>query len=149
MANTPLKYRPDAVATRLGWAHEKTGEQLTSQRKLVPAVGTDDYNPNSRNWMNAFNNPPAVPENLTVPVVTGTTGLGDTLTATAGTWNGSPAPTFEYQWTRGGVDIVGATDAAYVIVTDDQGTTVAVTVTATNATGSDTAASSGTAIPAA
>ena len=104
MANKPLPYRPAAVPTHLGWAHEKTGEQLTSHRNLEPAEGTEDYQPNNRKWMAAYNEGPAdvAPANTAVPVITGTTALGDTLTATAGTWTGTPEPTFAYQWTRGG-----------------------------------------------
>ena len=151
MANKPLRYRPDAVPTPLGWAHEMTGEQLTSHRNLEPAEGTEGYQPNSRNWMAAYNEGPveAAPANTAVPVITGTTALGDTLTATAGTWTGTPEPTFTYQWTRGGADIAGANAATHVIVAGDQGTNIAVKVTATNTAGSATATSADTAIPAA
>lgn len=51
MPNTPLRYRPGAIATPLGWAHEKTGEQIVSARNLDPDTGTASYKPNSRNWM--------------------------------------------------------------------------------------------------
>ena len=151
MANKPLPYRPAAVPTHLGWAHEKTGEQLTSHRNLEPAEGTEDYQPNNRKWMAAYNEGPAdvAPANTAVPVITGTTALGDTLTATAGTWTGTPEPTFVYQWTRGGADIAGATSATNVIVAEDQGTNIAVKVTATNTAGSATATSANTAVPAA
>ena len=59
MANKPLRYRPAAVPTPLGWAHEMTGEQLTSHRNLEPAEGTEDYQPNNRKWMAAYNEGPA------------------------------------------------------------------------------------------
>ena len=83
MANKPLPYRPAAVPTHLGWAHEKTGEQLTSHRNLKPAEGTEGYQPNNRKWMAAYNEGPAdvAPANTAVPVITGTTALGDTLTS--------------------------------------------------------------------
>lgn len=55
MANQqPPKNRPTAVATPIGWAHDKTGEQLVSVRGLAPAEGTEDYRPNSPVWMKAF-----------------------------------------------------------------------------------------------
>ena len=154
MANKPLRYRPDAVPTPLGWAHEKTGEQLTTHRKLEPAEGTEDYHPNNRKWMAEFNEgevPPteAAPANTAVPVITGTTALGDTLTATAGTWTGTPAPTFTRQWTRNGTNIAGATATTYVITAADQGTNIAVKVTGTNSAGNATATSANTAVPAA
>lgn len=147
MANKPLRYRPDAVPTPLGWAHEKTGEQLTSHRNLEPADGTEGYRPNNRKWMAEFN--AVAPSNTAVPVITGTTALGDTLTATAGTWTGTPEPTFTYQWTRDGADIEGATGSTHVIAAGDQGTNVAVVVTATNIAGSASAQSADTAVPAA
>ena len=149
MANKPLPYRPAAVPTPLGWAHEKTGEQLTTHRNLEPAEGTEDYQPNNRKWMAAYNEGPAdvAPVNTAVPVITGTTERG-ALTATAGTWTGTPEPTFTYQWTRGGADIAGADAATYVIDAEDQGTNIAVKVTATNTAGSATATSADTAVPA-
>lgn len=54
MPNTPLRYRPGAIATPLGWAHEKTGEQIVSARNLDPDTGTTAYKPNSRNWMDDY-----------------------------------------------------------------------------------------------
>ena len=152
MANKPLRYRPDAVPTPLGWAHEKTGEQLTSHRNLEPAEGTEDYQPNNRKWTAAYNgdSAEAAPMNAAAPEMYGRDrDLGDTLTATAGTWTGTPEPTFAYQWTRDGADIEGATAATHVIVAEDQGTNIAVKVTATNAAGSATATSENTAVHAA
>jgi hypothetical protein len=50
---------------------------------------------------------------------------------------------------RAAADIEGATAATHVIVAEDQGTNIAVKVTATNAAGSATATSANTAVPAA
>ena len=151
MANKPLPYRPAAVPTHLGWAHEKTGEQLTSHRNLEPAEGTEDYQPNNRKWMAAYNEGPAdvAPANTAVPAIIGMTALDDILIANVGVWTGTPEPTFTYQWTRDGADIEGATAATHDIVAEDQGTNIAVKVTATNAAGSATATSENTAVPAA
>jgi len=85
------------------------------------------------------------PVNTVAPAVTGTTGLGDTLTATSGTWTGYPASfTYAYQWTRNGVDISGATANTRVIATADSGAALVCRVTATNATGSTSANSNST-----
>lgn len=54
MPNTPLRYRPDAIATHLGWAHSLTGEQLVSARNLEADTGTETYDPNNRNWMRSY-----------------------------------------------------------------------------------------------
>ena len=90
------------------------------------------------------------PANTVAPTITGTTGIGDTLTEHDGTWSGYPAPTFSYQWRRcdsahiNCTDIVGETTNTYVIVAGDAGYRIRVTVTATNTSGS-ASADSGTA----
>src|SRR5262249_50394415 len=81
--------------------------------------------------------PPGV---ITGPSISGTTTVGQLLTADPGAWSGSP--TFAYQWQRcdagGGscVDIFGATSATYTLTVADQGHTLRVRVTATNGGGS-------------
>lgn len=82
------------------------------------------------------------PTNTVLPSITGTT----TLTASTGTWTNSPS-SYAYQWKRDGVNIDGATDSTYILVTADLGTTITVSVTATNAAGSNTATSAGVLIP--
>ena len=83
------------------------------------------------------------PANTVVPVISGTTQVGSTLSTTDGTWTGSPSPTFTYQWLRGGSNISGATANTYMLVTADAGATVTVTVTATNTAGSASVTSTG------
>jgi uncharacterized protein YkwD len=63
-----------------------------------------------------------------IPRISGTVKVGQTLTATAGTW--SPAPVgLSYQWKRAGVDIAGATARTYVVRPTDAEASLAVTVT--------------------
>jgi len=89
---------------------------------------------------------PQSPTNNTLPVVSGTTTVGQTLSSTSGTWNGYPAPTFAYQWVRGAAtNISGATSSTYQLVDADYNTTVKCTVTATNSAGSASATSAATA----
>ena len=76
------------------------------------------------------------PVNLVAPSIAGDTGLGDTLTVTAGTWSGVPAPTLAYQWLRDGVEIAGETGTTYDITLADSGALIAVRETATNSAGS-------------
>jgi fibronectin type 3 domain-containing protein len=96
---------------------------------------------------------PATPvSNTAAPTVSGSAVQGSTLSASDGTWNGSPAPTFAYQWedcdAGGGncAPIAGATSSSYVLGSTDVGSTVVVVVTATNGAGSASAASSPTGV---
>ena len=78
---------------------------------------------------------PTIPANTALPVISGMPMTGMTLTTTDGTWTGFPAPTFTYQWKRGGTAISGATANSYLLVSADVGTMITVTVTATNTAG--------------
>jgi hypothetical protein len=107
---------------------------------------------------------PIPPKNTVAPAVSGTAAVGSVLTADPGKWDGSPAPTFGYQWQRCDasgaqcVSIAGATGTTYTpqgsgivqaalapIGGDDVGSTLRVIVTATNTAGSSSAASKPTA----
>jgi PKD repeat protein len=95
-------------------------------------------------------NPLVVPQNLVVPLVSGTLRVGNILTASTGTWTGSEPLEFSYQWwrcdARGNscVPIFTATEttaATYMLTPVDFGSTIRVAVTATNAAGSAAATS--------
>lgn len=73
------------------------------------------------------------------PAISGTQTVGQTLTVSAGTWSGTPVPSYTYQWKRAGINISGATSSTYLLLTADQGKDVSCDVTATNASGSATA----------
>jgi hypothetical protein len=75
------------------------------------------------------------PVNTTVPAVTGTGAVGDTLSCTQGNWTYVPTA-YAYQWLRNGANIAGATAATRVLAAADSGTNVSCRVTATNAAGS-------------
>jgi hypothetical protein len=93
----------------------------------------------------------AAPANSVLPVISGTVQVGQTLTVDNGTWNGTPS-SYAYSWGRcdntGGscAAISGATAQSYQLVQPDAGTTLRVTVTATNSAGSTTATSAPTAL---
>ena len=90
------------------------------------------------------------PKNTAPPTISGTTQEGSTLTASPGSWSGTPAPSFSYQWERcvgtggGCAAISGATNQTYQLASADVAHTVLVVVTAKNATGSSTANSAET-----
>jgi Cellulase (glycosyl hydrolase family 5) len=82
-----------------------------------------------------------VPVKTVAPVISGTAQVGQTLTATAGTWANTPT-SYAYQWNRGGTAINGAASSTYVPVAADVGNTLTVSVIATNGSGSSAPATS-------
>jgi hypothetical protein len=91
--------------------------------------------------------PSAVVSSATAPTVTaapavsGSLQVGSTLTASEGTWSGSPT-SYAFAWSRCDADgdscakIDGATGTTYLLMQADAGSTLRVSVTATNSTGS-------------
>ena len=65
-----------------------------------------------------------------VPAITGTTTVGNTLTAVPGAWEPAPVK-LAYQWHRGTTPIPGATATTYTLTADDAGHTLSVEVTGT------------------
>ena len=91
----------------------------------------------------------ASPTNVTPPSISGNATVGQTLTASDGTWLNSPT-SFAYQWLRcngGGnscVNVANGTQKTYTLVGADAGHTMRVKVTATNTDGSSSAQSAQT-----
>jgi len=112
---------------------------VTGQAKVAQA--TWDAGP--------FAQPP--PVNTSPPTISGTAQEGQLLTASTGTWSGSPT-SYAYQWRRcdtGGAacaNISGATQSTYTLASADVGSTLRVRVTATNGGGSASADSAQTAV---
>jgi hypothetical protein len=128
----------------------KTTEQMLGLSGYLAHAGDSTTN----SMASAFNllgggTPPAAPTNLSPPTISGTAQVGQMLTASVGTWSGSPT-SFGFQWRRcnssGGscADIFGATGTTYTLGLLDQGLTIRVAVTASNAGGSSTAVSDAT-----
>jgi hypothetical protein len=90
---------------------------------------------------------PSVPSNTGAPAIPGAAVVGQTLSATNGSWSQSPT-TYVYQWQRcdaggqGCIDIDGATSSTYTPTSSDLGSTLAVQVYAANANGSSLPATS-------
>lgn len=80
----------------------------------------------------------SVPVNSVLPTISAAAQI---LSATTGTWSNSPS-SYAYQWKRNGVDIGGATTSNYTITSADIGTTLTVAVTASNAAGAGSPATS-------
>jgi hypothetical protein len=122
---------PTPLSMATGATQFGPGGYFTNQDKGVFSVTIE-----------SFASIPLAPVNSVLPAITGTATEGQTLTASTGTWSGSP--TFAYVWKRGGVAIGSATASTYLLVTADVGAVITVTVTATNAGGSADATSAGT-----
>jgi len=91
----------------------------------------------------------AAPANTTPPTVSGSAEVGSTWTLTAGTWTGSPIPTFIQAWVRcdapvtapfttlphGCTGIPGANSTSYLSTTADTGKYLTAQVAGTNSSG--------------
>jgi hypothetical protein len=92
------------------------------------------------------------PANTAPPTISGSATEGATLTAAGGSWSGYPTPSLTYQWERCNTvgqscsPIAGATTTSYTALSADVGSTLRVTVTATNSTGSTAASSAASAV---
>ncbi|HEX2103048.1 MAG TPA: hypothetical protein VHF51_05315 [Solirubrobacteraceae bacterium] len=90
------------------------------------------------------------PVNETPPSIAGTARDGETLSLDRGTWTGTPAIAYAYQWRRcepsgtGCADIPGATGTTYTLTAADTARTIRAVVTASNAGGDLTATTAAT-----
>ena len=93
----------------------------------------------------------AAPSSTATPTISGTPQESSTLTASTGTWTGSPTG-YAYAWSRCDQNgdacaaIAGATASTYAAVAADVGHTLRVTVTASNADGTGSSTSAPTAL---
>jgi len=88
------------------------------------------------------------PASSSPPTITGSAQVGQTLTASPGSWSGTTPISFAYQWLRCDSPAVGCvgvgTAQTYTVQSADNGKVLQVVVTATNAAGSAKVASSTT-----
>jgi hypothetical protein len=94
---------------------------------------------------------PTPPADTSPPTVSGTAQDGQTLTATTGSWTGTTPIAYVYQWqscdsTGNCNPISGATTMTYAPTATDVGSTLKVTVTASNMAGTAAASSAPTAV---
>lgn len=86
------------------------------------------------NWPAHFT--ATAPTKLTDPTISGTITQGQTLTAIQATYSGYPNPVVTGNWQRNGVDISGATNLTYQLVSADAGTQIRFRSHAINGSGS-------------
>jgi hypothetical protein len=90
------------------------------------------------------------PSSTSPPTISGTPQQGQTLNASTGSWTGTTPLTYTSQWQRcdssGGscTPVAGATATSYLLASADVGSTMRVSVTATNSVGSVAASSAAT-----
>lgn len=125
----------EVKSTLAGYAHVAADdtETGTAQWRAVESGGSND---GATSWQTVASGTityPA-PSNTVAPSVSGSTGLGDILSVTQGTWTGGGIA-YSYQWQRNGSDISGATASSYMIVTADDAASIRCVVTATNSGG--------------
>lgn len=63
-----------------------------------------------------------------IPIISGHVITGETLTVSEGNWSENP-DSYQYQWTRDGVNIAGATSNTYSVLPIDEGTIIRCDVT--------------------
>jgi hypothetical protein len=95
------------------------------------------------------------PTNTALPAISGTTTVGQVLTATTGTWTGTSPITFKYRWRQCDANGAACKDVAkndqttFTLTSSNAGNTMRVEVDATNADGTGIATSAATAVIAA
>ena len=90
--------------------------------------------------------PPTPPVNTAPPTISGSATEGSTLNTSTGTWTNTPT-SYSYQWQRcntGACQNIGTPTSTYLLDSSDVGSTVRVSVTAGNASGSGSATSAPT-----
>jgi RHS repeat-associated protein len=130
-----------------GQLNTPTGVAVGPNEELYVA---DGENNRLQKWL-----PAASPVDTAPATISGEILTGQTLTASTGTWSALPAASYTYQWqdcnSTGSScsNISGATSATHTLATGDEGHTLKVIVTATNADGSATSTSQATELGAA
>lgn len=88
-----------------------------------------------------------LPRNLQQPTVSGNATVGEVLECSSGSWAGSPALSFTYNWLRNGHANIGSGNA-YRVQQADEGSSLRCEVTAENSVGSTSAFSNPVNVPA-
>jgi hypothetical protein len=123
-------------------------------RAAVTATNSSGKNSTFSNLTSAVLAQASSPVNSSLPAISGSRSVGQTLHASTGAWTGVAANGFSYQWSRCGpsgslcVNLPGATGQSYGIPQADLGMAIRVNVTAKNSIGSTMATSAASLIAA-
>jgi len=125
-----------------------SGSTIRAQVTAQNADGSTSATSNQTAVVGATANAPV---NTAPPTISGSAQVGQTLTATTGTWSSPTTPTYSYTWLRCNTtgasctNIAGATATTYVAQAADAGSTLRAVVTAANGQGTASATSAQTA----
>ena len=125
-----------------------TNADVDHKLSVVVTATNSGGHTNETSILTAAVTPAAPLATATLPQISGSTTVGDTLKATTGTFTGEE-PAYTYQWLLEGVPITGATSATYLLTDADTDHELSVVVTATNGGGhaSETSALTSNVIP--
>lgn len=129
---TKLSYRWYRSGSAISGATSKSYKLTTADagKKLTVKVTAKRSGYTTTSRTSSAKTISAVFKTAPTPTISGTTTVGQTLTAVPGTW--SPTPTkLSYRWYRSGSAISGATAKTYKLTASDTGKKIAVAVTAT------------------
>jgi sugar lactone lactonase YvrE len=149
-----LRCTAPAVCTSISGGVEQTYEPKHSDvgdKLEVEVEGVNDSGSGTATSAESASVLALKPANTSPPTISGTAQAGQTLTASAGSWTGTPTITYAYQWQRCDESgescsaISGETSSSYELAAEDVGATICVHVTATGPTDSDSASSDATA----
>lgn len=128
---TKLSYRWYRSGTAISGATGKTYKVATADagKKLSVKVTATRSGYTTTSRTSAAKTVSAVFKTAPTPTISGTTIVGQTLTAIPGTWSPSPAK-LSYRWYRSGTAITGATAKTYRLTASDARQKITVRVTA-------------------
>jgi Fibronectin type III domain len=137
-------FRYDSVGSSRAW---NSNTYTSGPSNPFGAVTTDSEQTSLYATYTPSSSPLAPPSNTAPPTISGTAAVGQTLSASTGTWSENPTR-YEYQWQRcdssgaSCAPIFAATTSTYTVSSADVGSTLRVSLTASNSAGSSTPASS-------
>ena len=125
-----------ATASTYTIAHEQVGHTLRVKVTAKNSAGEASATSAQTSSVAA-----SAPVETALPAISGEAEDGGTLTASTGTWSGTPTISYDYQWEscsssgEGCSNISGATTSSYAIPHEQVGDTLRVKVTAKNSAG--------------